>query len=169
MMYMRLIPVYPAMEKNNKLPRKSEDWSSFNVSYTYVLLKKGFTAASIDDELKTVSAELNRINDDGVSSFNAQALSKITPGKETLIHDNSRSSWSKFYFEIGVCFIILLAACFNYTNLTTARALTRAKEVGIRKVTGARRSQIFVQYIIESVLLASIALGFAWILAGFYY
>jgi putative ABC transport system permease protein len=84
-----------------------------------------------------------------------------------LIHDNSRSSWSKFYFEIGVCFIILLAACFNYTNLTTARALTRAKEVGIRKVTGARRSQIFVQYVIESVLLAFIALGFAWILLAF--
>jgi putative ABC transport system permease protein len=72
----------PGMEKNNKLPRRTEDWSSFNASYTYVLLKKGSTAAAIDDELKTVSAELNRINDDGISGFNAQAISKITPAKK---------------------------------------------------------------------------------------
>ncbi|HTE12550.1 MAG TPA: FtsX-like permease family protein, partial [Chitinophagaceae bacterium] len=155
------------MEKNKKLPLRADDWFAFNASYTYVLLKTGFTAATLDNELKTVSAELNRINHDGVSGFKTQSLAKITPGDESLYNDNSRSSWTKFYFEIGIAFIILLAACFNYTNLTTARALTRAKEVGIRKVTGAKRSQIFVQYVIESVLLAFLALGFAWVLLAF--
>ena len=60
--------------------------------------------------------------------------------------------------------LILLAACFNYTNLTIARALTRAREVGIRKIVGAKRSQVFVQYIFESVLLSFLALAFAWII-----
>jgi putative ABC transport system permease protein len=156
-----------AMEKNKWLPERITDWFAFNASYTYVLLKKGYDANSLNNDLKTVSAEINRINDDGISGFAPQSLSSITPGSELLYHDNSGSSWIKFYFEIGVAFIILLAACFNYTNLTTARALTRAKEVGIRKVTGARRSQIFTQYIIESLLLAFLGLAFAWILLGF--
>jgi putative ABC transport system permease protein len=62
---------------------------------------------------------------------------------------------------IGVGLIILIAACFNYTNLTIARALSRAKEVGIRKVSGASRYQIFFQYIVEAVLIALLALVFA--------
>ncbi|MEO5595327.1 MAG: ABC transporter permease [Chitinophagaceae bacterium] len=155
------------MEKNKILPEKLTDWFAFDASYTYVLLKKGLTVKTLNNELRTVGAELNSINPNGISAFETQSLSKITPGNESLYHDNSGSSWMKFYFEIGVGFIILLAACFNYTNLTTARALTRAKEVGIRKVTGAKRSQIFLQYIIESVMLAFLALSFAWILLSF--
>ena len=70
---------------------------------------------------------------------------------------------------IDVSLIILLAACFNYTNLTIARALTRAKEVGVRKIAGAKRHQLFVQYIVESVLLSFCALAFAWVLLSLYY
>lgn len=60
--------------------------------------------------------------------------------------------------ESGIVLIILLAACFNYTNLSVARALTRSKEVGIRKLSGAQRWQIFAQYVTESVLIAMFAL-----------
>lgn len=156
-----------AMEKNKLLPPRLNDWFAFNTSYTYGLLQKGQTAANANNELKNISAALNRINQQGVSAFSVQALASITPGNERLYNDNSGSSWGKFYFEIGIAFIILLAACFNYTNLTTARALTRAKEVGIRKVTGATRGKIFLQYIIESTLLSFLALGFAWVVLAF--
>ena len=157
----------PAMEKNKTLPERTDNWFAFNAGYTYVLLKEGSTEKTLRSDLKSISAELNKWNKEAVSSFSTQSLLKITPGSESLNNERSGASWSKFYFEIGVAFIVLLAACFNYTNLTTARALTRAKEVGIRKVTGAKRSQIFLQYMIESVLLAFLALGFGWVLLAF--
>jgi len=62
---------------------------------------------------------------------------------------------------------IVLIACFNFINLSTARATKRAKEVGLRKVVGAARKQLVVQYLSESILIALIAmiisLGIAWI------
>jgi len=54
--------------------------------------------------------------------------------------------------------VILLMACVNYINLSTARALERAKEVGIRKVSGARPGQLVIQFLMESFLLGSLAL-----------
>jgi putative ABC transport system permease protein len=57
--------------------------------------------------------------------------------------------------------IVIVSACFNYNSLCVARSLSRAKEVGIRKVAGAGRSHIIWQFLVESVLMAVIALGFA--------
>jgi putative ABC transport system permease protein len=68
---------------------------------------------------------------------------------------------------IGISLIILLSACFNYTNLSVARSLTRAKEVGIRKVVGAFRHQIFTQFILEAMLVSLLSLGMAYILLQF--
>jgi putative ABC transport system permease protein len=156
------------MERDKTLPGKSADWYAFNTAYTYVLLKRGFSSSALMQVLKPISNELNRNNKEGVAAFDVQQIEKITPGNDALQNDlGGGSSWGKLYFEIGFAFIILLAACFNYTNLTIARALTRAKEVGIRKIVGARRFQVFTQYVVESVLLAFLALGFAWLLLAF--
>jgi putative ABC transport system permease protein len=153
------------MEKDKRIAPNSSNWSAFNVAYTYVVLKDGFTEGRLIKDLNAISAELNKDNKEGAITLSSQAIGKITPGTDRLSNDIGRgTSWTKLYFEIGVSLIILLAACFNYTNLTVARALTRAKEVGIRKVAGAKRSQIFIQYIVESVLLALLALVFAWLL-----
>ncbi|HTE23564.1 ABC transporter permease [Flavitalea sp.] len=57
--------------------------------------------------------------------------------------------------------MILFSACINYVNLTTARAAQRSKEVGIRKLIGARKHQIFVQFLIESILTTVIAIAIA--------
>lgn len=62
------------------------------------------------------------------------------------------------YFFTGLALIVVLASCFNYTNLSIARSLSRAREIGVRKVSGASRIQIFYQFMVESVALALIAL-----------
>ena len=153
------------LEKDNLLPTKSTDWFGFNMGYTYVLLKKGVHTASLQTHLNAIAADLNKVNTEAVSAFHVQPLSSITPGTDELSNNiGSGSSWSKIYVEGGMSLLILLAACFNYTNLTIARALTRAKEVGIRKIVGAKRSQVFTQYIFESLVLVLLALGFAWII-----
>ena len=56
-------------------------------------------------------------------------------------------------------FLLLLVACINYVNLTTAKASLRSKEVSIRKVVGAARRQLFYQFIVESLLVSLIALA----------
>ena len=158
----------PQMEKDKFLPGNSGNWYAFNSAYTYVLLKKGFTPGTLSQQLKPLADELNRNNKEGIAAFYVQPINKITPGSSGLDNNiGSGTSWTKLYFEIGVALIILIAACFNYTNLTIARALTRAKEVGIRKIVGAKRYQVFVQYMVESVLLSFIALAFAWLILSF--
>ncbi len=151
------------MENNKLLSQKSSDWFAFNTAYTYVLLKKNIPASTLQSQLNFIANNLNKENKEGISAFHLQPLNKITPGTDDLSNDNAGgTSWAKIYFEVGFALLILLAACFNYTNLTIARALTRAKEVGIRKIVGAKRSQVFVQYVFESVLLSILSLAFAW-------
>jgi putative ABC transport system permease protein len=151
------------LEKDKKLTAKSTDWYAFDAGYTYVLLKKNVDKSALTRQLSSIAGNLNNINKGGTCGFNLQRIDKITPGTDYLNNDIGRGgSWGKIYFEIGMSLLILLAACFNYTNLTIARALTRAKEVGIRKIVGAKRFQVFTQYVIESVLLCLLALCFAW-------
>jgi putative ABC transport system permease protein len=153
------------MESNKLLSQKSADWFAFNTAYTYILLNKNASVAALQSQLNFIANSLNKENKEGAAAFHLQPLNKITPGSNDLGNDNAGgTSWAKIYFEAGFALLILLAACFNYTNLTIARALTRAKEVGIRKIVGAKRSQVFVQYVFESVLLSLLALAFAWII-----
>ncbi|MBS1577954.1 MAG: ABC transporter permease [Bacteroidetes bacterium] len=155
-------------EKDKILPDKSSDWYAFNSGYTYIVVKKNYPVKTIASELNTIAYGLNKNNKEGTAAFALQNIKGITPGSNDLYNDiGSGTSWTKMYFEIGVALIILLAACFNYTNLTIARALTRAKEVGMRKINGASRLQIFLQYTIESVIVALLSLGFAWVLLSF--
>jgi putative ABC transport system permease protein len=73
-------------------------------------------------------------------------------------------SWTTVYGFMGIGLLILLIACFNFTNLATARAMVRAREISLRKVVGARRSQLMVQFLGESVLMALLSLGLALVL-----
>jgi putative ABC transport system permease protein len=73
-------------------------------------------------------------------------------------------SWTMVYGFAAITVLILLVACFNFTNLATARALLRAREISLRKVVGATRGQLVVQFLGESVLIAAISLALAGLL-----
>lgn len=162
------IATVPFLESSKILTEKSADWFGMNNAYTYVHLNKTVKKASLERQLAQLAGELNKTNKEGKANFSVQALNDITPGSEQLYNDIGKgTSWSKMFFEIGVALIVLLAAGFNYTNLNIARALTRAKEVGVRKVAGAKRYQVFLQYIFESVIVSILAFGFASVLLSF--
>lgn len=150
----------PFLEKNNLLANRQADWFAFNAAYTYVLARSDASMAAIYGDLTTIAAKLNSGNTEGKAGFKLQALKKISPGGDYYENDNARgTSWTKIYIEGTVALLILLAACFNYTNLTIARALTRAKEVGIRKIAGAKRYQIYLQYLAEALVIALLSLA----------
>jgi putative ABC transport system permease protein len=153
------------LEAKHLLPEKTNDWNDFKAAHTYVLLKDDAGKTSLQGRLNSIAAGFNKEDKNGQSSFSLQPIEKIRPAPDDLYNDiGGGTSWSKLWIGINVSFIILLAACFNYTNLTIARALTRAKEVGVRKIAGAKRYQLFLQYIVESVVLSFFALGFGWLL-----
>ncbi len=73
----------------------------------------------------------------------------------------------RVYIFSAIAFFILLIACINYMNLSTARSALRAKEIGIRKTIGAERKEIIVQFLSESVIVSWISMLFAFLLTWF--
>ena len=74
-------------------------------------------------------------------------------------------SLSTIYIFSCVAIFILVIACINFMNLSTARSLERAKEVGVRKTLGAKKDSLIYQFLTESILLSLIALAFAFVIA----
>ena len=70
-------------------------------------------------------------------------------------------SWTIVYGFSAIGALILLMGCFNFTNLATARAMTRAREIALRKVVGAKRIQLIIQFLGDALLTAGVALIFA--------
>ncbi|NML21283.1 FtsX-like permease family protein [Pseudoflavitalea sp. G-6-1-2] len=153
---------------NANTVREFSDWFALNAGYTFVLMKKGSNTAALQNQLNSFSDEMNRKQPGSSTAFALQQFSSISPAKEELMNEmGNASSWGKILTECGVALLILLAACFNYTNLTISRSLKRAKEIGVRKIIGAKRKHIFSQCITEAVLLSMCSLVFAWVILSF--
>ncbi len=156
------------METRKSLKAASADWFAFNSCYTFVRVTNTDKRSSINAQLVGLTNTLNKDNTEGTASFEMQSFNKINPSAIDMNNEmNEVSPWGKILAEVIISLIILLAACFNYTNLTVARALSRAKEVGVRKISGANRLHVFLQYIIEALLLAFLALSFSWVVLSF--
>lgn len=141
---------------------KNEDgqnWGNFNY-YTYILLKPNATTAG-------VLQKLDQVNKKYVvpifSQFNITMHYGVQPITDIHLHSQLQQepeelgSMSYIWIFSAVAFFMLLIACINYMNLTTARSARRAKEIGIRKVTGSTRPQLVLQFLSESVLTAFLA------------
>src|SRR6202012_4953720 len=98
------------------------------------------------------------------TSLTLQKLTDIhlTSHLDDEVEDNG--SATRVYVFSAIALFILLIACINYMNLSTARSALRAKEIGIRKVIGAQRKEIIRQFLSESVLVTWVALIFALLL-----
>jgi len=86
-------------------------------------------------------------------------LGNLVPDEDEILSDKSSPTFS--YILSAIAIFILLIACINFVNLTVARSVKRAKEIGIRKVVGGTRKQLMIQFISESFILCFIAFSFA--------
>lgn len=137
------------------------DWNNVWTNYTYVLVQNGKTKADLQTVLNTISSKKYPTSDGAEFVFKAAALKDLVPGEAIGNMTVSVLPESVLIFLSVLCFVIMLCACLNYTNLSVARSLTRGREVGIRKVSGATRAQVFIQFISESVFTSVLALLFA--------
>ncbi len=139
-----------------------DDWYNAWQGWIYILVEDG---KSIDDILPQLAkteqkhySKLPNPDTDHKLKYKIQPLMSITPGPFINNPIGPFLPWIFVYFFIGLAGVVMLTSCFNFTNLSIARSLTRAREIGVRKVTGAMRWQVFVQFLSESILVALIAL-----------
>ena len=124
-------------------------------SRCYVYLKDNIDLESFREKISGVVMKYDRRTDQTI------ILDLVPMSRIHLYSLTGAGNIIYIYIFSFIAVIILLIACINFMNLSTARGGTRAKEVGMRKVVGARRSHIIKQFYGESLLLASIALAVA--------
>lgn len=130
-------------------------WSN-NFLMNVVELKEGVSMAALSIKIKGIMVAKDKVNNKDQSLF-------LHPMKKWRLYDEfknwvntgGRITYVRLFGIIGV--FILLIACINFMNLSTARSEKRAKEVGIRKALGSKRSQLIVQFLSESMLTAGLA------------
>ncbi|MBC7903372.1 MAG: ABC transporter permease, partial [Gemmatimonadaceae bacterium] len=154
-------------ENAAKLPKLSDDWNRGTESYTYVMLKDQASVKQLEAATASISAFLlkdMKLKGRESMLYRVQPFDKIILGEEMMFSMGNTGTMGKVGAEIAIGLVILLSACFNYTNLSIARSVNRGKEVGVRKVAGAMRGQIFQQFIIESVVLTMLSLGVGYLI-----
>lgn len=130
----------------------------------YVLLNENVRQNDLDSALVKIARQKYSENTRVNLSFSSTPLSSIVPGP-LLANELGMFLPKPFViFFAGLAIIIMLSAAFNYTSLSVARSLTRAKEYGIRKSFGASRGQLVSQILTEAVILSLISLFFAFII-----
>jgi putative ABC transport system permease protein len=139
-------------------------WRNIYMSYIYLVLPENGNPVDIQHGLDKLAASENAALENRKISLWLQPLSEIP-----FSGDLSNSIGPVFHKVAlwvlgGLAFIVILSACFNYTNLSIARSLRRSREVGIRKVVGAQKRQVVTQFITESVIISVLALAFSFIL-----
>lgn len=144
--------------------RLRTNWSnnSFN---TYVLLAKGADPLRMERALPAFQDR--HVPSDGGTKPSKWSLLTMVNVRDVHLHSHTDSEIEPtsdiryVYLFSAIGLFILLIACINYMNLATARSAGRAKEVGMRKVVGAVRLQLIAQFLSESVLVVTFALGLA--------
>lgn len=132
---------------------------NINYNYTYVLLHPGNQISSVIDNMEDFH---EKYLDPFGSMISARATFEASPlrgthFKQINLSEGTTNRSILAVFSIVAMFLIIIAAV-NYTNLATARAGKRAREIGMRKVAGATRKQLLVQFLLESLVVAFFAL-----------
>lgn len=143
------------------------DWMNFWEGWNYIVLQEGKTLADVEPLFETIYKKRIASNPNPEiykAKFRLQSVLEITPGPLVNNAIGPSLPWVFVYFLSGLAGIIMLTSCFNFTNLSIARSLKRAKEIGVRKVTGAARWQIFTQFLAESLVVALCSLFLAFVL-----
>jgi putative ABC transport system permease protein len=151
---------FDGLVSKNTRPQFLGSWGNFGVT-TYIHLPEGYDLSKMQASLDTIVKQ--RVNPifDQVGVKVKYAMQRITDiHLYSKIQDEAEAGGdiSYLYAFGAVAAFMLLIACINYMNLATARSTNRAKEVGLRKVMGSQRTQLILQFLSESVIVAIISL-----------
>ncbi|MFC1725754.1 ABC transporter permease [candidate division KSB1 bacterium] len=140
--------------------RQAEEWNNFN-NYTYALLNEGVNLTKFQEKfppfIERYMAQMYKLTGGNIDYF-------LQPVTSIHLHSNlgyeldTNSDITYVYVFSAIAFLILLIACINFMNLSTARSAGRAREVGLRKVMGADKASLIKQFLGESMLYSIFSL-----------
>jgi len=148
------------------------NWGN-NSFLTYIELPENYDPKKMEAQFPAF--QNRHIPSDGGGKIKPSDYSRLSLKKLTDIHLFSHTDYEaeengdikRVYIFSAIALFILLIACINYMNLSTARSVLRAKEIGVRKVVGARKPELIAQFLSESVLLSWVAtilaFGLTWL------
>jgi putative ABC transport system permease protein len=153
------------------LPKERMERWTWHQFYTYVRLKPGADIRQLQSKFqahmkKNIFPTFTQVGSTFLPFF--QPLKNIHLQSSDFVYDNAIRGNATYVKALSIiALFVLVIACFNFINLATARSFRRAKEIGVRKVVGADRRQLILQFIGETVLLAVLSMILAAIATGF--
>jgi putative ABC transport system permease protein len=136
-----------------------QGWSYMTNHYTYLVLPKSTDHKAFAKKASEFMDKYQDIKpDQRKNDIQLQPLTSIHLHSNLGLEVEPNGSVNTVYVMSAVAFFILIIACINFMNLTTAQSLKRAREVGIRKVVGSKRAQLVFQFLSESVVISFVAL-----------
>jgi ABC-type antimicrobial peptide transport system permease subunit len=126
--------------------------------YTYLLLGENSNASDIQAQIDAFCAEQNKKEDKAEIRLTLLPLYDIVLGEELSNSIGPVMPGIVLWIISGLALVVILSACFNYTNLSIARSMRRFKEIGLRKVIGAGKNQVRQQFLAEAVIISLVAL-----------
>ncbi len=141
------------------------DWT-FTPANTYFLLKPGQQPGSIEHQLNSLLKVNGNDRNRQMNTLALEPLRKIHLYAANVANNPSTNSIIYIYIFAGIALLILFIANVNFINLSIAHSVSRAREVGMRKVLGADKKQLVIQFLGEALLVSFIAFTVAFVLAG---
>ena len=156
------------------LPWLDENWTDHHYKYSYVKLTPQTNVIEFEKQIQTLAqqyaalfkAKYNR--DWQLFEYYLQPLTDIHMKSNTYGEMKPPGNWYYIYIYSIIAFLILLIGCMNFMNLSAAISTTRTKEVGLRKVVGAKWKQLVVQFLAESFIITFCAFAVAFCLIQFF-
>lgn len=157
----------PGLEAQNIIGGSIDNWNNYYSNYIYFKLKAGKDISEVEKALASAAkkhyANLKLETRDKGYEFFLMSLSELSPGPDMSNRMGNGMPAFLIVFLSVLVGIVMVMACFNYTNLMIAKSLSRAREIGIRKVVGAQRMQVFFQFVGEAVVFSLISLAFSYL------
>lgn len=162
----KVVGSYKGFQTHNSNDWPLKDWGANTSNHqVYALLPKGFNIATFNSYLSGFEKKYNTDNKDTKRTHLLQPLSMIHFDERFSNNGDHISSKTSLYTIALIGLLIIIMACINFVNISTALAVTRSKEVGVRKVMGSSRSQLRLQVYAETSIVVGAASILAFLLA----